>query len=162
LTGTAYRIACLPGDGIGPEVIRGAVTVLEAAAKVYGFTLEFSEHLVGGAAYDAVGTPFPDETRDACDAADAILFGAVGGPKYDGLPWEYRPEAALLAIRKRYDFYANLRPILLYPPLKDACPSRTRSSAAASTSSSCVSWSGASTSANPGASPRSRTARAGA
>mgnify|MGYP000906979843 CR=1 FL=1 len=122
MTGTAYRIACLPGDGIGPEVIRGAVTVLEAAAKVYGFTLEFSEHLVGGAAYDAVGTPFPDETRDACDAADAILFGAVGGPKYDGLPWEYRPEAALLAIRKRYDFYANLRPILLYPPLKDASP----------------------------------------
>ncbi|MBP2016959.1 3-isopropylmalate dehydrogenase [Symbiobacterium terraclitae] len=117
-----YRIACLPGDGIGPEVTRGAVTVLEAAAAAYGFALEFSAHPVGGAAYDAAGTPFPDETREACDAADAILFGAVGGPQYDGLPWEHRPEAALLAIRKRYDLYANLRPILLYPPLRDASP----------------------------------------
>ncbi len=117
-----YHIACLPGDGIGPEVTRGAVTVLQAAAAAHGFRLEFSDHLVGGAAYDAVGTPFPDETRDACDRADAILFGAVGGPQYEGLPWDLRPEAGLLAIRKRYDLYANLRPILLYPPLKDASP----------------------------------------
>jgi len=98
------------------------VTVLQAAAAAHGFRLEFSEHLVGGAAYDAVGHPFPDETQQACDRADAILFGAVGGPRYDGLSWDLRPEAALLAIRKRYDLYGNLRPILLYPPLKDASP----------------------------------------
>lgn len=117
-----YRIACLPGDGIGPEVTGGAVTVLKAAASAYGFDLEFENHLVGGAAYDAEGAPFPQATQAACDAADAILFGAVGGPRYDKLSWENRPEAALLAIRKRYDLYANLRPILLYPPLRDASP----------------------------------------
>lgn len=117
-----YHIACLPGDGIGPEVTRGAVTVLQAAAAAHGFRLAFSEHLVGGAAYDAAGHPFPAETQEACDRADAILFGAVGGPRYDGLPWDLRPEAALLAIRKRYDLFANLRPILLYPALKDASP----------------------------------------
>lgn len=122
MTQPVYRVACLPGDGIGPEVIAGAVTVLKAAAAKFGFVLEFQDHLVGGAAYDATGTPFPDETRAACDEADAILFGSVGGPAYDKLSWEHRPEAALLAIRKRYDLYANLRPILLYPALKDASP----------------------------------------
>ncbi len=122
MTMPTYQIACLPGDGIGPEVIAGAVPVLERAAAKYGFSLSFANHLVGGAAYDATGTPFPDATRDACDAADAILFGSVGGPTYDRLSWEHRPEAALLAIRKRYDLFANLRPILLYPALKDASP----------------------------------------
>jgi 3-isopropylmalate dehydrogenase len=122
MTLPTYRIACLPGDGIGPEVTAGAVLVLQAAAQKYGFALAFSNHLVGGAAYDATGTPFPDETRAACDEADAILFGAVGGPAYDNLSWQNRPEAALLAIRKRYDLYANLRPILLYPALADASP----------------------------------------
>lgn len=122
MTQPQYRIACLPGDGIGPEVIAGAITVLEAAAAKYGFQLTFASHLIGGAAYDATGTPFPAETQAACDEADAILFGAVGGPAYDKLSWEHRPEAGLLAIRKRYDLYANLRPILLYPALKDASP----------------------------------------
>ncbi|MFZ5825348.1 MAG: 3-isopropylmalate dehydrogenase [Bacillota bacterium] len=122
MTQPVYRIACLPGDGIGPEVVAGAVSVLQTAAAKYGFVLQFENHLVGGAAYDATGTPFPDATRAACDEADAILFGAVGGPAYDKLSWEHRPEAALLAIRKRYDLFANLRPILLYPALKDASP----------------------------------------
>jgi len=117
-----YRIACLPGDGIGPEVVDAAVSVLQAAAAKYGFSFEIETHLVGGAAFDATGNPFPEETRTACDEADAILFGAVGGPKYENLSWEHRPEAALLAIRKRYELFANLRPILLYPPLKDASP----------------------------------------
>lgn len=117
-----FSVACLPGDGIGPEVVSEAMRVLDAVATKYGFALEYQTVLAGGVAYDATGTPFPDATRDACDAADAILFGAVGGPAYDNLAWDKRPEAALLAIRKRYDLFANLRPILLYPPLKDASP----------------------------------------
>lgn len=122
MSNITYRIACLPGDGIGPEVTAQAVKVLKAAGAKYGFALEFETALAGGAAYDATGEPFPAETRDLCDAADAILFGAVGGPAYDKLAWDKRPEAALLAIRKRYDFFANLRPVLLYPALKDASP----------------------------------------
>ncbi len=122
MTQNIYKIASLPGDGIGPEVVAEAERVLHAVARKYGFALEFQTGLVGGAAYDATGTPFPDATRDLCDAADAILFGAVGGPAYDKLGWDKRPEAALLAIRKRYDLFANLRPILLYPSLKDASP----------------------------------------
>lgn len=117
-----YRIACLPGDGIGPEVTAEAVKVLNAAGEKFGFTLEFQKGLVGGAAYDAVGEPFPADTVAACDRSDAILFGAVGGPAYDKLPWDKRPEAALLAIRKRYDLFANLRPVIVYPALKDASP----------------------------------------
>jgi 3-isopropylmalate dehydrogenase len=117
-----YRIACLPGDGIGPEVTAEAVKVLNAAGEKFGFALEFQLALVGGAAYDAKGEPFPADAVAACDEADAILFGAVGGPAYDKLPWEKRPEAALLAIRKRYDLFANLRPVIVYPALKDASP----------------------------------------
>jgi 3-isopropylmalate dehydrogenase len=86
-----YQIACLPGDGIGPEVVAEAVKVLQAAGARYGFALEFRTALVGGAAYDAAGTPFPAETQAVCHGADAILFGAVGGPAYDNLPWEKRP-----------------------------------------------------------------------
>lgn len=122
MTQNRYRIALLPGDGIGPEVAAQAERVLAAAARKYGFALSFETALVGGAAYDATGTPFPERTQVICDAADAILFGAVGGPNYDKLDWEKRPEAALLKIRKRYDLFANLRPILLYPALKDASP----------------------------------------
>lgn len=117
-----HRIACLPGDGIGPEVTAETVKVLRVAGERYGFTLDVMDALVGGAAYDQTGEPFPEETRRVCDEADAILFGAVGGPAYDGLAWDKRPEAGLLAIRKRYELFANLRPVLLYPALKDASP----------------------------------------
>jgi 3-isopropylmalate dehydrogenase len=118
----SYKIACLPGDGIGPEVIEQGVKVLRRAADKFGFNLQFETAPVGGAAYDAEGRPFPKRTQELCDEADAILFGSVGGPAYDKLAWDMRPEAALLAIRKRYDLFANLRPILLYPALKDASP----------------------------------------
>jgi 3-isopropylmalate dehydrogenase len=83
---------------------------------------QFATVLVGGAAYDAVGDPFPEETRRVCDESDAMLFGAVGGPAYEKAAWDKRPEAALLAIRKRYDLFANLRPVLLYPALAPASP----------------------------------------
>jgi 3-isopropylmalate dehydrogenase len=103
-------------------VVAEAVKVLKAVGTRYGFGLEFATVLVGGAAYDAVGDPFPEETRRVCDESDAMLFGAVGGPAYEKAAWDKRPEAALLAIRKRYDLFANLRPVLLYPALAPASP----------------------------------------
>ena len=91
-----HRIAVLAGDGIGPEVMREALRVLDAAASKFGFTVERTEELVGGAAIDACGTPLPEKTIAACDAAEAILFGSVGGPKWDHLPHKQRPEAGAL------------------------------------------------------------------
>lgn len=117
-----YKIACLPGDGIGPEVVSAATRVLEAVSAKYDVRMEFQTGLVGAVAYEKAGDPFPDATRDLCDAADAMLFGAVGTAQQGDVPWNKRPEVALLAIRKRYDLYANVRPILLYPALKDASP----------------------------------------
>lgn len=115
-------IACLAGDGIGPEVQAEALKVLARVSERFALPFTFVDALVGGAAYDATGHPLPPATTELCDRADAILFGAVGGPKYDNLPFDLRPEAALLAIRKRYDFYANLRPTLLFAALADASP----------------------------------------
>lgn len=103
------RIAILPGDGIGPEVSACAVSVLRAACDVEDIRLETTEHEFGGAAIDAFGEPLPDETLAACEAADAIFLGAVGGPKWDGE--SVRPEAGLLALRKALNVYANLRPM---------------------------------------------------
>ncbi|MGA0059321.1 MAG: 3-isopropylmalate dehydrogenase [Planctomycetota bacterium] len=102
-------LAVLPGDGIGPEVTAAAVAVLEVAASRFGFGLRFEEALLGGAAIDACGDPFPAETRAVCEAADGIFLGAVGGPRWEqGGP---RPEAGLLGIRKAFGLYANLRPV---------------------------------------------------
>ena len=120
-----HRIAVLAGDGIGPEVMTEALKVLRRAGELYGFTLETEEALVGGAAIDACGTPLPEATLAACDKADAILFGSVGGPKWDHLPHKDRPEAgALLPLRKRYKLYANLRPGRFYPGLEAMSPLR--------------------------------------
>ena len=95
-----HHVAVLAGDGIGPEVMAEALKVMDAAAKKFGFTVTRDERLVGGAAIDACGRPLPDETVEACDRADAILFGSVGGPKWDALPHESRPEVgALLPLR---------------------------------------------------------------
>ena len=119
----SYRVAVLPGDGIGVEVTREAVRVLEAVAKGAGVALELEEAVVGGAAIDAVGTALPESTLRLVQASDAILFGAVGGPKWDTLPPERRPErGAILPIRKSLDLYANLRPARLYPWLVDSSP----------------------------------------
>jgi 3-isopropylmalate dehydrogenase len=119
---TARRIAVLPGDGIGPEVIREAVRVLEVVGRHAGTRLTFEEGLIGGAAIDAQGTSLPEPTLRLCQASDAILFGAVGGPKWDDLPPEQRAERGILRIRKTLDLYANLRPARLYPMLVDSSP----------------------------------------
>jgi len=113
-------IAVLPGDGIGPEVTREGVKVLRAAAERFRLTLSFEEAPVGGGAYETTGTPLPDHTLAVCRRADAILFGAVGGPRWDTLPRKVRPEQGILALRKAFDLYANLRPARLFPALVDA------------------------------------------
>ena len=119
---TTHRIAVLPGDGIGQEVVPEAVRVLGVVGKRAGVAFEFETALVGGAAIDAVGTPLPPETLALCRKADAILFGSVGGPKWDNLPQEQRAERGLLALRKELDLYANLRPATCFPMLVDASP----------------------------------------
>jgi len=113
------KIALLAGDGIGPEILREAQRVLEVLRKE-GVAIETEEALVGGAAYDAGGDPLPRATLHLAKAAEAILFGAVGGPKYDALPRDKRPEKAILGLRKECDFFANLRPANVFPELADA------------------------------------------
>ena len=119
-----YQIAWLPGDGIGPEVTREALRVMEAVASAHGFALEVGEHLMGGAALDATGDPFPDATRTACQESDAVLLGAVGGPKWNDYTGDQRPESGLLALRKALGVYANLRPVLVPEALASASPLR--------------------------------------
>src|SRR5690242_2208627 len=117
-----YTIAVLPGDGIGQEVTPEAVRVLRAIGRRAGATFEFADALIGGAAIDDGGRPLPPETLALCRKADAILFGAVGGPRWDDLPQEQRAERGLLALRKELDLYANLRPAICFPMLIDASP----------------------------------------
>ena len=119
---STFKIAVLPGDGIGQEVTAEAVRVLRAVAKGSGTSFEFESALVGGGAIDAAGTPLPAETLKLCKASHAILFGSVGGPKWDHLPQEQRAERGLLALRKELDLYANLRPATCFPMLVDASP----------------------------------------
>ncbi|MDR2050806.1 MAG: 3-isopropylmalate dehydrogenase [Deltaproteobacteria bacterium] len=111
------KIVLLPGDGIGPEVVAEAVKVLKASSARFKFTLEFDEALIGGCAYAATGEALPARTLDLCRQAQAVLLGAVGGPAWDHLPAEKRPEAGLLKIRKELSLFANIRPTLLYPEL---------------------------------------------
>jgi len=120
------KIAVLAGDGIGPEIIHEGIKVLNAVAPKFGLTLEFTEALVGGAAYDATGHPLPPETLELVQKSDAIFFGAVGGPKYDAIPDpNLRPErGALLPLRQKLGLYANLRPCVLHGALAAACPLR--------------------------------------
>ena len=113
------KIAVLPGDGIGPEIVAQAVKVLDAL-KRDGLKLEMEQAPIGGAGYDAAGDPLPQATLDLARAADAVLLGAVGGPQYDGLERSLRPERGLLRIRKELNLFANLRPALLYPELASA------------------------------------------
>jgi 3-isopropylmalate dehydrogenase len=118
------KVAVLPGDGIGPEIIEASLPVVDAAARRHGLKLEFEHALVGGAAYDATGHPLPETTLKLCDSAAAIYFGSVGGPKYDQIPDpNLRPErGALLPLRKRYTLYANVRPAVVYPGLEKRSP----------------------------------------
>ena len=118
-----YKIALIRGDGIGPEVVGEAVKVLEQVGKKFGHTFTYTDVLMGGCAIDAVGKSYPDGTAEACKACDAVLLGAVGGPKWGhSTDPEKRPETALLSIRKDLGLYANLRPAALRPALADACP----------------------------------------
>lgn len=117
------KIALIRGDGIGPEVVGEAVKVLEQVGKKFGHTFTYTDVLMGGCAIDQVGKSYPDGTAEACKACDAVLLGAVGGPKWGhSTDPEKRPETALLSIRKDLGLYANLRPAALHPALADACP----------------------------------------
>lgn len=118
-----HKITILPGDGIGPEVMDQALLVLDAVSEKFSFEIEHSSHLVGGAAYDEHGTPLPAETIAACEKADAILFGSVGGPKWENLAPDLQPErGALLPLRKHFGLFANLRPGVCHPSLTHASP----------------------------------------
>ncbi|MBN1855976.1 MAG: 3-isopropylmalate dehydrogenase [Dehalococcoidia bacterium] len=119
-----FRIAVLPGDGIGPEVTTEAQKAMVAIAERFGHSFEFTEGLAGGAAIDAQGTPMRDETLELCQKSDAILFGAVGGPKWDNPKVDSRPEQALFRLRKTLDLFANLRPVRAYPMLAEKSPLR--------------------------------------
>ena len=119
-----YNIALLKGDGIGPEIVDSTVKVLEVIGKKYGHVFNFTPYLIGGCAIDATGKPLPEETVEGCLASDSVLLGAVGGPKWDTLPGNVRPEKALLGIRAAMELFTNLRPAKLYPALKGDCPLR--------------------------------------
>ena len=115
-----YKIVSIPGDGIGPEVVAGAVSVLKQLSKKHGFEIVIEEHPFGGASYDLHGEMLTDSTLEACKKCDAVLLGAVGGPKWEKLPHEHKPEAALLKIRKELELFANLRPAKVYDALLEA------------------------------------------
>lgn len=117
-----HKICLLKGDGIGPEIVNEAVKVLDCCGKKFNFEIEYDEALLGGCAIDAAGTPLPQVTIDKCKAADSVLLGAVGGPKWDNLPGSERPEAGLLGIRGALGLFANLRPAVIFEPLKGASP----------------------------------------
>ncbi|MBE6849621.1 MAG: 3-isopropylmalate dehydrogenase, partial [Ruminococcus sp.] len=119
-----FTVALLRGDGIGPEIVDSAVRVLDVIAEKYNHTFDYKPYLIGGAAIDATGAPLPQETVDGCLASDSVLLGAVGGPKWDTLPGDKRPEKALLGIRAALELFTNLRPAKLYPALKGASPLR--------------------------------------
>ncbi|MBO5481208.1 MAG: 3-isopropylmalate dehydrogenase [Clostridia bacterium] len=119
-----YNIGLLRGDGIGPEIVDSAVRVLQAVGEKYDIQFTFTPYLIGGAAIDACGKPLPEETVKGCLGSDSVLLGAVGGPKWDTLPGNLRPEKALLGIREAMGLFTNLRPAKLYPALKDECPLR--------------------------------------
>ena len=116
------KIAVLPGDGVGTEVTGGAVKILEKVAHQYDLNLEMESYFVGGAAIDEVGTALPDDTLAACMESDAVLLGAVGGPKWDNPLADVRPEQGLLGLRKELGLFANLRPVVPHPDLLDASP----------------------------------------
>lgn len=119
-----FQIALVKGDGIGPEIVDSAVRVLEKIGQTFGHTFHCTPYLAGGCAIDATGIPLPQETVDGCLAADSVLLGAVGGPKWDKNPGNLRPEKALLGLRAALGLFTNLRPAKIYPALAGDCPLR--------------------------------------
>lgn len=117
-----YTIALIPGDGIGPDIVDEGVRILTAVAAKYGHSFTYKTLLAGGAAIDATGKPLPEETLEECKKSDAVLLGAVGGPKWDSVPGNLRPEKALLGLRGGLKVYANLRPAVMFKQLADTCP----------------------------------------
>lgn len=119
------KIALVPGDGIGPDIVAEAVRVLDRTASLYGHNIEYTTLLAGGAAIDAEGTPLPEATLETAKKSDAVLLGAVGGPKWDNVPGNMRPEKALLGLRGGLGLFCNLRPAVLYKELASACTLRS-------------------------------------
>lgn len=117
-----YKLAVIPGDGIGPDVVEQTLLILDKVGEKFGHTFHYQKVLAGGCAIDATGACLPQETIDVCKASDAVLLGAVGGWKWDTLPGDQRPERALLGLRKALGLFANLRPALLFEQLADASP----------------------------------------
>ncbi len=117
-----YKVTVLKGDGIGPEIVDECIKVLDRTGEKFGFSIDYDYQLLGGCAIDATGEPFPEATEEACKASDAVLLGAVGGPKWDTIDPAKRPEKGLLAIREALGLFANLRPAKIFAPLKAASP----------------------------------------
>ena len=115
-----YKICVIKGDGIGPEIADEAIKVLDSVSAKFGFGLDYEYFLMGGAAIDVFGVPLPDDTLNAAKASDAVLFGAIGGPKWDNLDPSIRPEKGLLKIRKELEAFANLRPAIIFDELINA------------------------------------------
>ena len=120
-----FTVALSPGDGIGPDIVKEAVRVLDAVALTYGHEVTYKHLIAGGEAIDQTGQPLPEETLKEASSSDAVLLGAVGGPKWDNVPSSLRPEKALLGLRGGMGLFCNLRPALLYSQLADACPLRS-------------------------------------
>lgn len=120
-----FTVALIPGDGIGPDIVKEAVRVLDAVALTYGHEVTYKHLIAGGEAIDQTGQPLPEETLKEASSSDAVLLGAVGGPKWDNVPSSLRPEKALLGLRGGMELFCNLRPALLYSQLADACPLRS-------------------------------------
>ncbi|HET7677976.1 MAG TPA: 3-isopropylmalate dehydrogenase [Candidatus Limnocylindrales bacterium] len=121
---TRYRIVAIPGDGVGPDVVAAARRVIDLAGERFGFTVEWHEIVAGGAGIDAYGVPLRDEDLDACREADAVLLGALGGPRWDDPRAAVRPEQGLLALRRGLGLFANLRPVTVFPEAAGASPLR--------------------------------------
>ncbi len=117
-----FNIATISGDGIGPDIVEQTINVLNQIGKKFKHKFNFTEVLAGGCAIDAIGEPLPMQTIRTCQSSDSVLLGAVGGPKWDNLPGDKRPEKALLGLRSQLGLYANIRPAILHKSLKDACP----------------------------------------
>ena len=122
MTNKEFKIAVFAGDGVGPEIMQEALKVLNVVADKHNIPIGITEGLIGGSAYDACGTPFPDASLNLALQSDAVLLGAVGGPKWEGLDYSVRPERALLGLREKLGLYANLRPVVVFDELLDASP----------------------------------------